>query len=63
MMSFHSGQEMLMMIDCVCGNDNNGVCNCACDIDNCVVHINDDGNNIVIIGNVVHDDAVDDGVD
>ena len=66
MMSFHSGQEMLMMIDCVCNNDNNGVCNCACDVDNnimlftlmmMVIII------IVIIGDVVHDDVVDDGVD
>ena len=38
-MSFPSGQVMLMMIDGVCGNDNNGVCNGDCDVDNYVVHI------------------------
>ena len=38
-MSFPSGQVMLMMIDGVCANDNNGVRNSACDVDNYVVHI------------------------
>ena len=64
-MSFPSRQVMLMMIDGVCGNNNNGVCNGDCDVDNYVVHIilmTMVIYNIVIIGDVVHHDVVNYGV-